>query len=1395
MNKRLWILTTLIVLLILCGSTMETHAKVVGYWSFNNSEHIGEDSSPNRNHGELTDRNRAKWIWPGRVGGALQLDGGPGLEVPHDESLNLEDQLTLMCWVKFADLNDFAFAQRSRQQSLIWKSAPGGQVSYGLYANRGQLELDLPLYVNKPGILFSWLYVIDPKCRGQFINGIPDFPARCQRKFVFGLGDSQFGNLGFRASMPGPIAAHAVHPTFFVNFFPSDNPRLDEEEQNFLKEREQDFVDILSHFLIGTSNIYLPRIMRHYEHLDRIWFHFAVVADGHSIRLYVNGREKVSERQGSDRQPEPFINSQEPLTIGAGLDGSIDEVMILDHALTEDEIKEAMELGETGRSLGFLSSVDVEITDPLSVAIPVAIPDPNLARSLRRALGLASNAPIIRQAMQQLRELLAFQSRIKDLTGLEHATNLERLVLSGNQISDVSALAGLTNLQELHLANNQISDVSPLAGLTNLERLVLSDNQISDVSPLAGLTNLEQLELSGNQILDFLPLAGLTDLEQLFLGGPQPLDFSPLAGLTNLKLLLIGHTNSVDSVVFSPDGQTLASGSGDKTIRLWNPKTGRLLRTLTGHTSGIWSVSFSPDGQTLASGGRDTVRLWDVNTGEHLRTLTGHTGYVYSVSFSPDGQTLASGGRDDTVRLWNVNTGERLRTLRSAAGVGSVSFSPDGQTLASDGDAIRLWNANTGEHLRTLIKHTDWFYGVSFSPDGSTLASGGWDGAIRLWDANTGRLLRTLTGHTETVYSVSFSPDGQTLASGSGGAVLLWDITSVNEPTPTVADESDNTREGAIPLSLEDSRTEEIDPGDDVDYFSIQVEVLGQLTLWTTGTLDTIGTLGNSAGITLAANDDENVDADEYNFRIVHDVGPGTYYLKVESYDSSTGNYTVYAAFTPAPAVLMGHTSSVYSVVFSPDSQTLASGSSDATVRLWDAKTGHLLRTLTGHTPWVLSVSFSSDGQMLASGGGDMVRLWDVKTGRHFRTIRDDQFGVTHVAFRPGDQTLATYGSDSTVRLWDAKTGRLLRVLRHTSGIFSMSFSPDGQMLASGRWDDTIRLWDVNTDRLLRTLTGHTGPVASVSFSSDGQTLASSGGDMVRLWDVNTGRLLRTLTDRAGSVSFSSDGQTLASSGGDTVRLWDVNTGRLLRTLTGHTDLVKSVSFSPDGQTLASGSFDGSVRLWELAPTSIASERIAADVNGDGMVNIIDLTIVASNFGKRGENAANVNSDGVVNIQDLTLVAGAFGNAAGAPALWSRNREVTPTRDQIEQWLHQARAVNLTDATFQRGILMLEQLVASLTPKETTLLANYPNPFNPETWIPYQLAAPTDVSISIYAADGKLVRALDLGHRSVGIYESRSRAVYWGGRNTLGEPVASGVYFYTLTAGDFTATRKMLIRK
>ena len=214
-----------------------------------------------------------------------------------------------------------------------------------------------------------------------------------------------------------------------------------------------------------------------------------------------------------------------------------------------------------------------------------------------------------------------------------------------------------------------------------------------------------------------------------------------------------------------------------------------------------------------------------------------------------------------------------------------------------------------------------------------------------------------------------------------------------------------------------------------------------------------------------------------------------------------------------------------------------------------------------------------------------------------------------------------------------------------------------------------------------------------------------------------------------------------------------------------------------------------------LPPTVPVNEIVSTDVNGDGVVNIQDLVLVASGFGQTGQNAADVNGDGIVNIQDLVLVAGAFGSgAAAAPTLHLQVLEGFTALD-VQHLLTQAREMSHTDPAYLRGIAVLEQLFASLLPRETALLPNYPNPFNPETWIPYQLARSGDVNITIYDARGAVVRRLALGHQPAGDYTNRSRAVYWDGCNALGERVASGVYFYQLETDTMSALRKMVILK
>ena len=204
---------------------------------------------------------------------------------------------------------------------------------------------------------------------------------------------------------------------------------------------------------------------------------------------------------------------------------------------------------------------------------------------------------------------------------------------------------------------------------------------------------------------------------------------------------------------------------------------------------------------------------------------------------------------------------------------------------------------------------------------------------------------------------------------------------------------------------------------------------------------------------------------------------------------------------------------------------------------------------------------------------------------------------------------------------------------------------------------------------------------------------------------------------------------------------------------------------------------------------------VFVDVNRDGVVNILDLILIASELGNAGANlAADVSGDGVVNILDLILAAGMFDGAAAAPSAHPEVPE-TLTAVEVHQWLTDARALEVRNPITKRGFVVLEQLLVSLTPRETELLANYPNPFNPETWIPYRLAEDAFVTLTIYDGSGRVVRTLDVGHRIASAYESRSKAIYWDGRNELGERVASGVFFYHLSAGDYSAMRKMVILK
>ncbi|BDM78830.1 AAA-like domain-containing protein [Acaryochloris marina] len=292
--------------------------------------------------------------------------------------------------------------------------------------------------------------------------------------------------------------------------------------------------------------------------------------------------------------------------------------------------------------------------------------------------------------------------------------------------------------------------------------------------------------------------------------------------------------------------------------------------------------------------------------------------------------------------------------------------------------------------------------------------------------------------------------------------------------------------------------------------------------------------------------------------------------------------------------LLQGHQDSVNSVSFSPDGTRIVSGSSDNTVRIWDAKTGRPIgEPLKGHWSAVFSVSFSPDGTRIVSGGWDYtVRIWDAKTGQPMgEPLKGHQNVVNSVSFSPDGTRIVSGSRDNTLRIWNAKTGQPMGepLKGHQNVVYSVSFSSDGRRIVSGSRDKTVRIWDAKTGQPMgEPLQGHQDSVESVSFSSDGRRIVSGSSDKtVRIWDAKTGQPMgepfKGHQNYVYSVSFSPDGTRIVSGSRDkTVRIWDAKTGQPMgEPLQGHQDSVDSVSFSPDGTRIVSGSRDKTVRIWD----------------------------------------------------------------------------------------------------------------------------------------------------------------------------------------------------------------------
>ena len=981
--------------------------------------------------------------------------------------------------------------------------------------------------------------------------------------------------------------------------------------------------------------------------------------------------------------------------------------------------------------------------------------------------------------LTNLTRLSLWQNSISDISHLADLTNLTWLGLSGNSISDISHLADLTNLTWLSLPNNSISDISHLADLTNLTGLELNYNRISDISHLADLTNLTRLSLWHNRISDISHLADLTNLTTLWLDYNRISDISHLADLTNLTTLGLSG-NSISDISHLSDLTNLTgleldynsisdiSHLADLTNLTW----------LSLHDNSISDISPLVSNTGLRSGNtvylsRNPLSYSSIFT--HIPALQTRRVTVSFPNRVPTTLTKVSG---------DAQTGAP----------GTALANPFVVEVKDGGEASQTWDSTARTHVSGAP--------VTFAGVPVTFAVTGGGGTLSATSVAT-----DATGRAQTTLTLGTTSGTNTVTATvtHAGRTLTQTFTANRPPTFTSAatfSVAENTTAVGIVVAddadSQDSVTGyEITGG--VDSAKFAITNAGVLTFVASPDYDAPGDLVSTEPANAAGNN-------EYIVVVTATSGTGarqttaTQTLTITVTDvneppGKPGTPIVTAAATTPTSLSVSWTAptntgpaiTAYNLQYRKNNEVNWTADTYAGT---DTST-----TLTGLTPGttydVQVMAKNSEGDSPWSNSGSAT------TGSNTAPAFSSASTFSVVENTTAVGTVVATDADST----DSVTGYEITAGADSSkfaitnaGVLTFAAAPDydnpGDVLSATPANAA------GNNQYIVVVTATSGTGARQTTAT--QTLT------ITVTDVPPPGKPAAPTVTAVSHTSLSATWTAPTNTGPAIDAYNVQyragtTGTF--TPWPHTGTAKTTTITG----LAAGtSYQVQVRAasaegkgpWSDASAAATTTYQAEDVDADGDVDTMDLVTVVNNFGSPTPGRNDVDNNGTVDAADVRAVFNAVLAAEAEAAPARAQTRITHTAKTLHHYVQTTKQDRMLDANVYRGLAVLEELIEPfLLPDETALLRNYPNPFNPETWFPYQLSSAADVTFAIYSVNGTLVRTLSLGHQAAGVYRSKSRAAYWDGRNALGEPAASGIYFYTLTAGDFTATSKMLIRK